>query len=247
MPGRAQWILFCWGQLRVGLLNIYAPNHASARATFWSQLLESLPSADSWCIGGDFNMIETPEDRCRGSQITVHGSERAAWEQLCMTMRLEDAWHHPGFSRGSRSLQFSRSDRRVGGTNLSRIDRMYISEDSGMRGGTCEILAGTCMSDYSPVMLVIHEDMRPSSFALRIPESMQTDAGLSDGIEGLWSGLTWEPGSCSQSFALGLQQESTFLRDKASRRLAEAREVERRLHCSVASLQRQVEQCPSSE
>ena len=107
-----------------------------------------------------------------------------------MTMRLEDAWHHPGFSRGSRSLQFSRSDRRVGGTNLSRIDRLYISEDFGMRGGTCEILAGTCMSDHSPVMLVTHEDMRLSSFALRIPESMQTDEGLSDRIEGLWSGLT---------------------------------------------------------
>ena len=171
-------------------------------------------------------MIETPEDRCGGSQITLHGSERAAWEHLCMTMRLEDAWHHPGFSRGSRSLHFSRLDKRVGGTNLSRIDRLYISEDFGMRGGTCEILAGTYMSDHSPVMLVTHEDMRLSSFALRIPESMQTDVGFSDGIEGLWSGLTWMPGYCSQSFALGLQQVSTFLRDEASRRLVEAREVE---------------------
>ena len=89
--------------------------------------------------------------------------------------------------------------------------------------------------------------MRLSAFALRIPESIQTDAGFSDEIEGLWSGLTWVPGYYSQSFALGLQQVSTFLRDEASRRLAEAREVERRLHCSVASLQRQVEQYPLSE
>ena len=36
VPVHAQWIIFCWGQLRVGLLNIYAPNHASARAMFWS-------------------------------------------------------------------------------------------------------------------------------------------------------------------------------------------------------------------
>ena len=37
------------------------------------------------------------------------------------------------------------------------------------------------------------------------------------------------------------------MRDEASKRLAEAREVERRLHCSVASLERQVEQYPSSK
>ena len=67
MPGRAQWIVFLWGQLRVGLLNAYAPNHASACATFWSQILESLPSVDTWCIGGDFNMIEALEDQCGGS------------------------------------------------------------------------------------------------------------------------------------------------------------------------------------
>ena len=85
-------------------------------------------------------------------------------------------------------MHFSRLDRRVGGTNLSRIDRLYISEDFGMRGGTCEILAGSCMSDHSPVMLVTHEDLRHFAFALRIPESMQTDSGFSDEIEGLWTG-----------------------------------------------------------
>ena len=110
-----------------------------------------------------------------------------------------------------------------------------------MRGGTCEILAETCMSDHSPVMLATHEDLRLSSFVLRIPESMQMDSGFSEEIEGLWSGLTWVPGYYSQSFELRLQQVSTFLRDEASRQLVEAREVERRLHCSVASLQRQVE------
>ena len=78
-----------------------------------------------------------------------------------------------------------------------RIDQLYINEDLGMRGGTCEILAGTCMSNHSPVMLVTHEDMRLSSFELCIPESMQTDAGFSDRIEGLWSRLTWELGYCS--------------------------------------------------
>ena len=82
MSSGAQWILFHWGQLRVGLLNIYVSNHASARATFWSQLLESLPSANTWCIAEDFNMIEAPEDRSGGSQTTIHGSKLAAWGEF---------------------------------------------------------------------------------------------------------------------------------------------------------------------
>ena len=78
VPGRAHWLLLQEGQLRIGLLNVYAPNHASARATFWLQICESLPQADSWCVGGDFNMLETVENRRGGSQTTVHGSELAA-------------------------------------------------------------------------------------------------------------------------------------------------------------------------
>ena len=100
VPGRAQWLLLQWGQTRVGLLNLYALNHASARATFWFQISESLPRANAWCVGGDFNMLETVEDRCSGSQTTMHGSKLAAWEQICMFLRLEDVWHHLGFARG---------------------------------------------------------------------------------------------------------------------------------------------------
>ena len=135
MPGRAQWILFRWGQLRVGLLNIYAPNHVSACATFWTQLLESLPSADTRCIGGDFNMIEAPTDQCSESQTTIHGSKLATWECLCMSLQIKDGWHHPGFV-GSQRLHFSQSNRWVGGTNLLRIDRMYVSDSLEERGGT---------------------------------------------------------------------------------------------------------------
>ena len=40
-------------------------------AEFWTQIADALPSADEWCIGGDFNMLEAPEDRCGGSQTTI--------------------------------------------------------------------------------------------------------------------------------------------------------------------------------
>ena len=162
------------------MYNVYTPNHASAHAIFCSQILESLPSANTWCIGEDFNMIEAPEDQCGGSKTMVYGSELATWESLCMALWLEDARHHTGYARGNRNLHFSRFDRWAGGTNLLRIDRMYISNDFGARGGTIEILARTCMSNHFPVMLVTHEDIQPSSISLRIPESMQTYEQLSD-------------------------------------------------------------------
>ncbi|RYA44468.1 hypothetical protein DD606_25175 [Enterobacter cloacae complex sp. GF14B] len=88
VPGRAQWITMQVQGGLVGFLNIYAPNVASARAEFWSQIVESLPQAEHWCIGGDFNMLEDPSDRIGGSHATVHGVELAAWERFCMTLGL---------------------------------------------------------------------------------------------------------------------------------------------------------------
>lgn len=71
---------FSGGQVRLGLLNLYAPNHESAQAKFWTQIVDALPRADELCIGGDFNMLEAPENRCGGSHTTIHGTKLAAWE-----------------------------------------------------------------------------------------------------------------------------------------------------------------------
>lgn len=78
MPGRAQWLILQWGGLTCGFLNLYALNHESACAGFWSQIANALPSVDEWCIVGDFNMIEASEDRRGGGPVTNHGLEFAA-------------------------------------------------------------------------------------------------------------------------------------------------------------------------
>ena len=139
--------------------------------------------------GGDFNMIEAPEDRCRGTQVTVHGSELAAWERLCMTLRIADVWHSEGFSRERDSLLFSRSDRRIGSTNLSRIDRMYVSDLLLDRGGSVGILSGTCMSDHSLVLVVLIEGTRRFSQSLRIPERVQLDE--TERVGEIWRQAAW--------------------------------------------------------
>ena len=52
---------------------------------------------------------------------------------------------------------------------------MYISDVLGARGGTIEILAGTCMSDHSLVILVAHDGEWPADLTLRIRKSIQID------------------------------------------------------------------------
>ena len=248
IPGRAQLMMFQWGQVRLGLLNLYAPNHESARAEFLMEIVDALPRADEWCIGGDVNMIEAPEDRCGSSETTIHGTQLAAWERLCMTLRIVDVWHAGGFAREGGSLLFSRSDRRIGSTNLSRLDRMYSSDLLVERGGSVGILAGTCMSEHAPVLLVLSEGNRRFSQSMRIPKCVQIDERLDERIEQIWRQTQLESAeSRAQSLAMGLERISAILREEAGLRLARLREAERRLHRSVASLQRLLERHPDSE
>src|SRR5271156_1631374 len=104
-----------------------------------------------------------------------------------MTLRIDDVWHHAGFGHERDSLLFSRSDQRIGGTNLSRIDRFYVSDWLGARGGSTGILAGTSMSDHAPVILVVADTRRITSQSLRIPERVMLDEGMADRVEAIWA------------------------------------------------------------
>ena len=76
--GKAHWIIMQKGSMRLGFLNVYAPNHASPRGGFWSHIAEGIPCADAWCVGGDFNMLESPDDRRGGCGTTIHGAKLVA-------------------------------------------------------------------------------------------------------------------------------------------------------------------------
>jgi hypothetical protein len=87
-------------------------------------------------------MIENVDDRIGGRNVVVHGYELAEWEKLCMKLRMQDVWSLQNFVRSSNSSVFSRSDRKMMGSNLSRIDRIYVSDFMGGIGGMICILAG---------------------------------------------------------------------------------------------------------
>ncbi|MCO5570854.1 hypothetical protein L7F22_024582 [Adiantum nelumboides] len=54
----------CIGEAYIdgGILSIYALTTAAERSWYWDQIVDVLPSVDSWIVGGDFNNVETFED-----------------------------------------------------------------------------------------------------------------------------------------------------------------------------------------
>ena len=117
-------------------------------------------------------MLESPEDRIGGGHATVHGSELAAWEQLCMSLRILNAWFLASFTRAQGSLSFSCSYRQLEGSNLARLDRFYVSDALCDRGGLIGILVGITFSDHAPVVLVLEEQRRPATQQLCILEAV---------------------------------------------------------------------------
>lgn len=72
-----QWFLIPLSSPPLGYLDVYAPKIASGRAEFWTQIVDALPAVERWCVGGDFNMLEDPEDRQRGNLVTNYNSDYA--------------------------------------------------------------------------------------------------------------------------------------------------------------------------
>ena len=81
------------------------------------------------------------------------GEELAVWERMCLKLSILDAWHTPNVYRSQDSFSFSHSDRRIGGTNHSRLDRFYVGEAFVLNGGNITILPGTIFSYHAPIIL----------------------------------------------------------------------------------------------
>ena len=154
--GIAQYIIMKFHNKKVGFLNLYAPNSSSELLKMWSELDSSLLVVDHWCIVGDFNMIEDPDDRSGKGGATVHGLELSTWETFTVSRRLLDVWHLPTFGKLHNSLMFSRSDRRLNGANRSRVDRIYV-DLFVVIGGSVGIYPGTNFSDHAPAVLQVND------------------------------------------------------------------------------------------
>ena len=76
--GRAQYVIMKFHNKKVGFLNLYAPNYSSTRLNMQIELDCSLQVVDNWCVVGDFNMIDDPDDKSGEGGVTKHGSKLLA-------------------------------------------------------------------------------------------------------------------------------------------------------------------------
>ena len=238
VPGRAQYIVIKDLQTTWGYLNIYAPNHASARKHFWYEITNALPNVSHWCVAGDFNMIEDPLDRRGGSVATIHGEELANWERMCLKLCILDAWHMPNVYRSQESLCFSRSDRRIGGTNLSRLDRFYVGEAFVSNGGTITIMPGTTFSDHAPVILTTFGRSTTMPLRLRIPEKVMLDDRSYSRVRDIWITKDNMDESISAKVAYALKELSQYFAAISKAEYMEYRDKENKLRALLISLQR---------
>ena len=183
---RAQYIVFQIGAIKWGLLNLYAPNSEAARSRFWSEILVQIPQIDHWALVGDFNMLEDVQDRQGGSSRIISGSEFREWEKLCMSLQLVDLWSVQSFNRIPESLSFSRSDRRLAGVNLSRLDRFYGDVFMWTRGGQLGILPGFSFSDHSPLKLKLFFSSTRRASRFRIPNSVFLRDDCKHFVQSIW-------------------------------------------------------------
>jgi endonuclease/exonuclease/phosphatase family metal-dependent hydrolase len=47
----------------IGVVNLYAPNEHGLRVRLWESLISELPANCHWIVAGDFNMVESSQDK----------------------------------------------------------------------------------------------------------------------------------------------------------------------------------------
>ena len=155
-PGRAQYIVLDISpNLQLGVINVYGFSETGPRAMLWSHLAQTpLPDAH-WVLAGDFNNIESINDKQGGSNKTsIRNRELEAWNRMLIQIGVRDAYHTGSYHRKNNKA-FTWSNVHKDETMIqTRIDRLYISDYLEQRGGTSEILPTIPdVSDHAGVVL----------------------------------------------------------------------------------------------
>jgi hypothetical protein len=110
-----------------------------------------------WIMGGDFNFIESLDDKQGGRATTSRGArELDAWGNLIINLRLQDTFHMDEF-RHINDRKFTWENRRPPPNGVAtRIDRFYIGLHLRERGGLTGIwLIHLPIFDHSAIFVRI--------------------------------------------------------------------------------------------
>lgn len=119
--GRALWVrLSGLPGGDIAILNIYAPNSPSERRVLWDELAATLPHDCRWVLGGDWNVVESREDKSSVDGNVLAGTEWVSFQQLIGGLEVTDP-----FDRTS-AIKYTWDNRRKDSKRvLARLDRIY--------------------------------------------------------------------------------------------------------------------------
>lgn len=155
-PSRAQYVVLnLSARLQLGIINVYGYSDTGPRAMLWNHLAQApLPDAE-WILAGDFNNIESIQDKQGGSNKTNIGNrEMEAWNRLLVRLAVRDAFNIGAFRRKSTKAFTWTNAHNDDSMVQSRIDRIYVPSLLADVGGTTEILPEIPdISDHSGMLL----------------------------------------------------------------------------------------------
>ena len=136
-PGMAQYVVLQISPaLQLGVINIYGFSHTGPRAMMWAHLTQTqLPEAQ-WVLAGDFNNIESINDKQGGSTKTnISNKELEAWNKLLLKLGVRDTFHMGTYHRKNQKA-YTWSNYHEDETMIqTRIDRIYLPYQLEQRGG----------------------------------------------------------------------------------------------------------------
>jgi exonuclease III len=130
------------------IMNVYAPNQATARCEFWIELANSMAKDCRWFMAGDWNFVEKHQDKSRNNTHLTTLEERGAFELLKSTFNVHDL-----FSL-SNSIRYSWDNRRDReNRTMARLDRIYSLREFGeiVVASDYTIMANSAFLDHSPM------------------------------------------------------------------------------------------------
>ncbi|KAL3680699.1 hypothetical protein R1sor_023655 [Riccia sorocarpa] len=121
--GNAVWVQV---QTKIGNLNImsiHTPNDKDVRIDFWERLYTMIQSG-KWILGGDFNMVELPDDS-KGKSALATGAEARSWKSLTNKYGLVDAYLCSATTTGGCFTRYAFCGQSY---DQARLDRFYLTD-----------------------------------------------------------------------------------------------------------------------
>ena len=220
--GRVLSLLIELSELRVNLINIYAPVNPTERKSFFDNLHDFFIPSDSVIVGGDFNCYDGDLDKLGGNvSLATYLSEFKS------AFRFVDIWRK--LHRRSRQFTWFNANHTIG----SRLDKFFISPNLVKFASKCEILP-CCLSDHDFVHL--HFDFK--DLIPRGPGIWKFNNSLLDNEDfcSFISDRITDLSSCKSSFDSVKQWWDFFKSSLKNDIIHFARECRKRLHRDRVSL-----------